>query len=131
MFHEQCTGNVDRAVHADLVLARPSSASAAAASIQLGITETNPFGPDGVSHAVAGLGSGADMPRPVKTGEGGIRADVLTTGVPFMGGRAVFTSTVKAARLPGAHVHVGAAHLPLHDDPLSGQADVGAHLRSR
>jgi hypothetical protein len=69
--------------------------------LQLGATESNPFGPDGVDHEVAGLGSGTNMPRPVRTGEGGVRADVLTSGVPFMGGRAVFRSTARAHVSPG------------------------------
>ena len=69
--------------------------------LQLGATESNPFGPDGVDHEVAGLGSGINMPRPVRTAGGGVRADVLTAGVPFMGGRAVFRSTAKAHVSPG------------------------------
>ena len=68
---------------------------------QLGITETNPFGPAGIDHLAIGIGPGADMPRPVHTAGGGIRAVVQTAGVPFMGGRAVFTSTGKARVSPG------------------------------
>jgi hypothetical protein len=60
---------------------------------QLGLTESNPFGPAGIDHLAVGIGGGTNMPRPVHTAGGGIRADVLTSGVPFMGGRARFTST--------------------------------------
>jgi hypothetical protein len=100
VFHEQCTGNVVRqsTLTSFWVAQRGFGGHH---MVQLGMTETNPFGPDGVSHEVAGLGSGADMPHPVKTAGGGIRADVLTSGVPFMGGRAVFTSTAKARISPG------------------------------
>jgi hypothetical protein len=69
--------------------------------LQVGMTETNPFGPDGVSHAAVGLGRGADMPPPVRIGKGRIRADIFTTGIPFMGGTAVFKSTAKAHVSPG------------------------------
>jgi hypothetical protein len=100
VFHEPCTGNVVE--QSTLTSAWLSQLGFGGNRlVQLGITETNPFGPDGVSHEVAGIGSGADMPHPVKTGEGGIRASVLTTGVPFMGGRAVFTSTARAHISPG------------------------------
>jgi hypothetical protein len=68
---------------------------------ELGVTESNPFGPDGVDHLAVGLGRGTNMPRPVHTAGGGIRATVRTAGVPFMGGRAVFTSTGRAFVSPG------------------------------
>lgn len=68
---------------------------------QFGLTESNPFGPDGIDHLAVGLGRGVNMPRPVHTAGGGVRANVLTSGVPFMGGRAVFTSTGKARVSPG------------------------------
>ena len=109
VFHEQCTGNVIE--QSSLTSFWLSQLGFGGRRLeQLGITETNPFGPDGISHVAAGLGSGADMPRPVKTA-GGIRATVLTTGVPFMGGRAVFTSAVKPHVSPGhsciweRHIH--------------------------
>ena len=68
--------------------------------LQLGMTRRTRSGPTGSARG-CGLGSGADMPRPVKIGKGRIRADVLTTGMPFMGGTAVFTSTAKAHVSPG------------------------------
>jgi hypothetical protein len=109
VFHEQCTGNVIE--QSSLTSFWLSQLGFGGRRLeQLGITETNPFGPDGISHAAAGLGSGADMPRPLKTA-GGIRATVLTTGVPFMGGRAAFTSAVKPHVSPGhsciweRHIH--------------------------
>jgi hypothetical protein len=108
VFHEQCTGNVIE--QSSLTSFWLSQLGFGGRRLeQLGITETNPFGPDGISHAVAGLGSGADMPRPVKTARG-VRATVLTTGVPFMGGRAVFTSAVKPHVSPG-HSCVWERHL--------------------
>jgi hypothetical protein len=67
---------------------------------QFGVTETNPFGPAGVDHLAAGVGPGADMPRPVHAG-GATTAQVLTSGVPFMGGRAVFRSLRKPHISPG------------------------------
>ncbi len=60
---------------------------------QFGLTESNPFGPAGVSHLAVGVGPGANMPAPVHTGGGRVRADVRTAGVQFMGGRARFRST--------------------------------------
>jgi hypothetical protein len=108
VFHEQCTGNVIE--QSSLTSLWMSQLGFGGRRLeQLGITETNPFGPDGISHAVAGLGSGANMTHPVKTA-GGIRATVRTTGVPFMGGRAVFTSAVKPHISPG-HSCVWARHL--------------------
>jgi hypothetical protein len=68
--------------------------------VEFGVTESNPFGPAGVDHLAAGIGPGADMPRPVRTGDG-IRARVLTEGVPFMGGGAVFSSVRKPHVSPG------------------------------
>jgi hypothetical protein len=108
VFHEPCTGNV---IEQSTLTSfwRSQLGFAGHRLVQLGITESNPFGPNGVSHAAAGLGSGADMPRPVMT-EGGIRASVRTTGVPFMGGRAVFTSTVKAHVSPG-HTCIWERHI--------------------
>ena len=69
---------------------------------EVGLTESNPFGPAGVSHLAVGVGRGANMPAPVRTPGGGVRADVLTAGVPFMGGRARFTSTGKV-RVSSVH----------------------------
>ena len=124
VFHEQCTGNViEQSTLTSFWLSQLGFGGHRL--VQLGITETNPFGPDGVSHAAAGLGSGADMPRPVKTGRRhpGQRAHHRRAlhGRP---GRVHVNR--QGARLPGPHVHLGAAHLPLHHDPLSGQADVAA-----
>lgn len=100
VFHAECTGNViEQSTLTSFWLSQLGFGGRRL--VQLGITETNPFGPDGISREVAGLGPGTDMPRPVKPAAGGIRADVLTTGVPFMGGRAVFTSTAKAHVSPG------------------------------
>jgi hypothetical protein len=108
VFHEQCTGNVIE--QSSLTSFWLSQLGIGGRRLeQHGITETNPFGPDGISHAVAGLGSGSDMPRPVKTAAG-IRATVRTTGVPFMGGAAVFTSAVKPHVSPG-HSCVWERHL--------------------
>ena len=69
---------------------------------EFGLTESNPFGPAGVSHLAVGVGRGANMPAPVHTAGGGVRADVRTAGVQFMGGRARFTSTGTA--------HVSSGH---------------------
>jgi hypothetical protein len=108
LFREPCTGNViEQSTLTSFWLSQLGFGGNRLE--QLGITESNPFGPDGVSHAAAGLGSGADMPRPVKTA-GGIRATVLTTGVPFMGGRAVFTSAVKPRISPG-HTCIWERHI--------------------
>jgi hypothetical protein len=60
---------------------------------QIGVTESNPFGPDGASHLAAGIGPGTDMPHPVRMVGGGVRAAIRTAGVPFMGGSAVFRSS--------------------------------------
>lgn len=108
VFHEQCTGNViQQSTLTSFWLSQRGFGGRRL--VQLGISQSNPFGPDGVSHAAAGSGSGADMPRPVKTA-GRIRATVLTTGVPFMGGGAVFTSAVKAHISPG-HTCVWERHI--------------------
>jgi hypothetical protein len=69
---------------------------------EFGLTESNPFGPAGVSHLAVGVGRGTNMPAPVHTAGGGVRADVRTAGVQFMGGRARFTSIGKA-RVSSGH----------------------------
>jgi hypothetical protein len=78
---------------------------------QIGVTESNPFGPAGVSHLAAGIGPGADMPHPVRMVGGGVRAAIRTAGVPFMGGSAVFRSSGRPSVTRGhscaweGHVH--------------------------
>jgi hypothetical protein len=77
---------------------------------QFGLVESNPFGPAGVDHLAVGIGRGADMPAPLHTRGGGIRASVSAAGVPFMGGRAVFSSKGGAHVSPG-HTCVWERHI--------------------
>jgi hypothetical protein len=101
VFHPQCTGRESISESSLTSYWVGQTGFGGNRMVQLGLTESNPFGPDGVDHEVAGLGPGADMPHPQKTAGGGVRAEVRTAGVPFMGGRAVFTSTGKAFVSPG------------------------------
>jgi len=67
---------------------------------QLGVTSTNPFGPNGIGHEAIGAGAGANMGRLVHTADG-IREAVRTKGVAFMGGAAMFRSTARPRVSPG------------------------------
>jgi hypothetical protein len=99
VFREPCTGATIQ--HASLTTFWFSQLGFGGGRVtQAGDTETNPFGPDGISHLAIGVGPGGDMTRPVHTGDG-IRMVVRTAGVPFMGGRAVFTATGKPHVSPG------------------------------
>jgi hypothetical protein len=69
--------------------------------VQVGDTESNPFGPTGTSHLAIGLGPGTDMPMPLHTTGDGISVPVRTKDVPFMGGAAVFHATGKPHISPG------------------------------
>ncbi|HEY3765977.1 MAG TPA: hypothetical protein VGL44_12540 [Gaiellales bacterium] len=68
---------------------------------QIGVTQSNPFGPDGIDHAALGVGPGTDIGRRVRVAGGGIRVAVRTGGTMFMSGGAVFRSTGAAHVSPG------------------------------
>jgi hypothetical protein len=110
VFHFPCAGR-ETIQHASLTSVWSGERGFGGGRVtELGLVESNPFGPDGVGHLAVGIGRGADMPAPVHTRGGGIRASVSAAGVPFMGGRAVFASTGKAHVSPG-HTCVWERHV--------------------
>ncbi len=68
---------------------------------QIGVTQSNPFGPDGIDHAALGVGPGTDIGRRVRMAGGGVRVAVRTVGTMFMSGSSVFRSTGAAHVSPG------------------------------
>lgn len=110
VFHFPCAGR-ETIQHSSLTSLWTSERGFGGGRVtELGLVESNPFGPDGVGHLAVGIGRGADMPAPVRTRGGGIRATISAAGVPFMGGRAVFASTGKAHVSPG-HTCVWERHI--------------------
>ncbi len=110
VFHFPCAGR-ETIQHSSLTSLWTSERGFGGGRVtEFGLVESNPFGPDGIDHLAVGIGRGTDMPVPVHTRGGGIRASVSAAGVPFMGGRAVFASTGKAHVSPG-HTCVWERHL--------------------
>ncbi len=125
VFHFPCAGR-ETIQHASLTSVWSSERGFGGGRVtELGLVESNPFGPDGVGHLAVGIGRGADMPAASAHPRRRDQGDRQRGRRPLHGRTRHVRVDREGSRLSRPHMRLGAAHLPLHGDPVRRARDGG------